>query len=46
MYWFKLLTDMDQMTLEKLWINALADHRQDQCDGFGLAIISPYTPQI
>ena len=45
-YWFKLLTDMDQMTLEKLWINALADHRQDQCDGFGLAIISPYTPQI
>ena len=44
-YWFKLLDHIDQSTLEKLWANAIADHHQDQCDGFGVVIVSAYTPQ-
>ena len=38
-YWFELLSPMDQNTLEKLWGHALSDHAQDQNDGFGVTLI-------
>lgn len=42
-YWFKLLSPMDQKTLEQLWAQAIADHIQDQRDGFGVALISAWS---
>lgn len=42
-YWFKLLSPMDQKTLEQLWAQAIADHPQDQRDGFGVALISAWS---
>lgn len=41
-YWFELLSPMNQQTLERLWGQSLADHTQDQADGFGVAIVSPW----
>lgn len=42
-YWFKLVTQMDQQTLETLWMQAIADHPQDQRDGFGVAMLSAWS---
>jgi len=42
-YWFKLLSPMNQKTLEQLWTQAIADHPQDQRDGFGVALISAWS---
>lgn len=42
-YWFKLITQMDQKTLETLWMKAIADHPQDQKDGFGVAMLSAWS---
>lgn len=41
-YWFKLLTPMDHSTLKQIYAASLADHPQDQNDGFGLSIISAW----
>jgi len=41
-YWFRLINEMDEKTLQQLWGQTLADHQQDQNDGFGVAIISPW----
>lgn len=42
-YWFKLVSPMNQKTLEQLWAQAIADHQQDQRDGFGVALISAWS---
>lgn len=42
-YWFKLLEPMNLTTLERLH-QSLADNDYDQNDGFGLALVAPYTP--
>lgn len=42
-YWFKLLSPMNQKTLQQLWAQAIADHPQDQRDGFGVALISAWS---
>lgn len=41
-YWFKLISELDEKTLKQLWGQALADHPQDQNDGFGVALVSPW----
>lgn len=41
-YWFSVMTQMDEKTLQRLWAQPISDHSQDRNDGFGVAIISAW----
>lgn len=43
-YWFSLIDDMDLTTLQRL-SQSLADDVYDQNDGFGMAIVAPFSFQ-
>ena len=44
-YWFELCdgATLSQELMQQLWAVSLADHPQDQKDGFGMAIFAPWT---
>lgn len=42
-YWFSLMTQMDEETLQQLWAQPISDHSQDRNDGFGVAIVSAWS---